>query len=66
MYAIKARFDGEKVVLPQDTRSAPAGDVIVVFTSPEAFDEHLAWQKAQQSAFVETWDNSEDAAYDDL
>ncbi|MDD5309107.1 MAG: hypothetical protein PHU25_17480 [Deltaproteobacteria bacterium] len=66
MYAIKARFDGEKVVLPEETKSTLAGDVIVIFTSSESFDEHLAWQKAQESAFAETWDNSEDAVYDEL
>lgn len=67
MLAIKARYDGRKVVLPKRTRRPPPGDVIVVFTNmgdAEAFDRH--WLRAQERAFARVWDNDEDAVYDSL
>ena len=65
MLAIKARFDGKKIVLPTATRNAPPGEVIVVFT--EAGErENKAWLKAQEAAFRRVWENDEDAIYDTL
>jgi hypothetical protein len=31
MRAVKARFDGDKIVLPKEAEGAPPGEVIVVF-----------------------------------
>jgi len=42
MLAVKARFDGKKVVLPQIPKH-PAGAVIVVFTDQEADKEREDW-----------------------
>ena len=67
MLAVKAHYDGKKVILPKSIhRKAPA-DVIVIFNEPDPKDdgaELLA--KAQQSAFAKVWDNEDDAIYDSL
>jgi hypothetical protein len=42
MLAVKARFDGKRVVLPEMPRHS-AGTVIVVFTDQEADKEHEDW-----------------------
>ena len=42
MLAVKARYDGKKVVLPKSARNAPPGKVIVVFEESEASDEATA------------------------
>ena len=42
MLAVKARYDGTKVVLPKEARKAPPGRVIVVFEGQEATDEATA------------------------
>ena len=42
MLAVKARFDGKKVVLPEVPRH-PAGTVIVVFTDQDADKEREDW-----------------------
>jgi len=66
MLAIKARYDGRKIILPKRTRRPPPGEVIVVFTKTEEKAEGSAWLKAQEAAFAQAWDNDEDAIYDDL
>lgn len=67
MIAVKARFDGKKIVLPQEVHDAPPGEVIVIFAdSPDDRAEKKAWMKAQESAFAKAWDNDEDAVYDSL
>jgi len=67
MLAIKARFDGRKVILPKTVRRTTPGEVIVVFTpSAEAKEEAQAWLKAQERAFAKVWNNDEDAVYDTL
>lgn len=67
MLAFKARFDGKRIVLPDEARSAPAGDVIVVFTAAkDASEEAVLWERAQEAAFAAVWDNPADAVYDEL
>lgn len=64
MKAIKARFDGEKVILPEDLEDLKPGDVILVFGASKNND--LVWLVAQEQALAKAWDNDEDAAYDSL
>lgn len=67
MYAIKGRFDGEKVVVPDVAGRLPPGDVIVVFAdAAEQTIERDAWLKAQEAALAKVWNNDEDAVYDNL
>ena len=67
MVAIKAHFDGKKVILPEEFRTGPPREVLVVFEepAPEAAEQRL-WLKAQESAFAKVWDNDEDSIYDSL
>ncbi len=45
MLAIKARYDGRKVILPKEKRF-PIGSVIIVFDMPAETDaERFDWQK---------------------
>jgi hypothetical protein len=68
MLAIKARYDGKKVVLPDEISAAiPPGEVIVVFGAARVTDDEIAdWEKAQEASFAKAWDNDEDAVYDAL
>jgi len=67
VYAIKTRFDGEKVIIPNELRGLPPGEVILIFADgTEQATERLAWTKAQESAFAKAWINDEDAVYDNL
>jgi len=67
MVAIKAHFDGEKVVLPDDIPTVAPGEVILIF--PDLADhtsESDSWMKAQEPAFTKVWENDEDAIYDSM
>jgi hypothetical protein len=66
MVALKARFDGKKIVMPKAVPVLPPGEVIVIFPDAAEAGESQDWMKAQESAFAKVWDNDEDAAYDDL
>lgn len=63
MRAIKAQFDGEKIILPREFHGRAPGEVIVIVNGEE---DDSAWLKAQESAFADAWDNDEDAEYDKL
>jgi hypothetical protein len=56
--AIKAYFDGKKVILPDDFDGKP-GDVIIVLDNDTAGISALS-----EAVFAEIWDNAEDAEYD--
>ncbi len=67
MVAIKARFDGKKIVIPAQIRGGPARDVILVFDDlPASKTDAELWLKAQEDTFAKVWDNPEDAIYDRL
>lgn len=67
MVAIRAHFDGKKIVVPKGIRGVRPGEVIVVFPDgPGGEAESRAWLKAQEAAFAKVWDNDEDAVYDTL
>lgn len=66
MLAIKARFDGKRVVLPEAPK-VPVGNVILLFEELDAnLDENGDWLAAEQTSFSKVWDNDEDAIYDDM
>ncbi len=67
MQAIKAHFDGEKVVIPPGVDNPPPGEVIVIFQeNGHGPSDGELWSRAQAQAFSQVWDNEEDAVYDDL
>jgi hypothetical protein len=67
MHAIRGRFDGEKVTVPEAALKLPPGEVIVVFVERgDGPTERDAWTKSQERAFAEVWTNAEDAVYDTL
>ena len=67
MRAIKAHFDGEKVIVPDEVNGFPPGDVILIFQDPEEeASDRQSWVKAQETAFEQVWNNDEDAIYDTL
>jgi hypothetical protein len=67
MHAIRGRFDGEKVIVPEAASGFLPGEVIVVFADAgeEAADRAI-WAKAQEAAFAAVWMNDADALYDNL
>ena len=67
MLALKARFDGRKVVLPKGGVKARPGVVIVIFEEAgDSAKERRSWVKAQEEVFAKAWNNPEDAVYDSL
>jgi len=66
MVAIKAKFDGEKIVLPDALRGCPPQEVILIYEADENSFESQAWLKAQEESFARAWDNDEDAVYDQM
>jgi hypothetical protein len=67
MQAVKARFDGQQIMLPPEVPWGTPADVIVVF--PDELQngaEQAAWMKAQEDTFGKVWDNEEDSVYDSL
>ncbi len=65
--AIRARFDGKKVIVSDGVSGLLPGEVIVVFDergNDAAVDD--TWINAQADALRKVWDNNEDAIYDDL
>jgi hypothetical protein len=66
MVAIKAQFDGEKIVLPEALQGRPPQEVILIYEADEHGLEEQAWLKAQESSFAKAWDNDEDAVYDQM
>ena len=67
MRAIKARFDGRRIILPDDAQGEPPGEVIIVFREGKsATGEGALWLAAQERAFAKVWENEDDAVYDSL
>ena len=67
MLAVKARYDGKKVILPKSIKRKAAADVIVIFNEPDPKDDDAElFAKAQQAAFDRVWNNEDDAIYDSL
>ena len=66
MLAIKAKFDGKKIILPKQAKALDAGEVVVIFEAPKTDPVRSAWNKAQESALAQAWENEEDAVYDEL
>lgn len=68
MIAIKAKFDGKKIILPKDSIPREAQDVVVVFedAGDNIVNDDIAWRAASASALRKVWDNDADAIYDKL
>jgi hypothetical protein len=67
MVAIRAHFDGEKIIVPEKLRGSPPGEVVVVFETGDGEEEDKTrWMNAKEGAFAKVWDNAEDAVYDAL
>ena len=66
MRAIQGHFDGKSVIVGEEARSLPPGDVIVVFNDADGAGEKASWFKIQERAFEKVWNNDEDAVYDNL
>ena len=63
MIAVKAKYDGRRIVLPRIAR-APIGSVIVVFQGAEKDSGEDSWISVQEEAFKKVWENNQDAVYD--
>ncbi len=65
MYAMKAQFDGRKVVMPS-IPPVHECSVIIIFEEKNAELERKDWQDIQSVALSNVWLNEEDAVYDTL
>jgi len=66
MLAVKATFDGQRIVLPDDMRGVRPGKVIVIFEDAADGEDRALWLAGTETAFAKAWDNPEDAVYDHL
>jgi len=64
--AVKATFDGQRIILPEDVRGVSPGNVIVIFEDAADAEDRALWLKAQEASFAKAWDNPEDEVYDNL
>ena len=65
--AVKATFDGSRIVLPSGLANVAPGDVIVIFENePDRNAERADWLRAEEPAFLGVWDNDEESVYDSL
>ncbi len=65
MLAIRTRYDGKGIHIPQDVKRLAPCDVIVLFeeeNSPSDAD----WLRLQQESLAGAWDDEEDAVYDEV
>ena len=59
MLAIKARYDGRKVVLPRE-KQFPVGSVIIIFEShSETDDDRFVWQKLSEQQLSAAYGQNE-------
>ena len=64
MKAIRAKYDGKRVIIEEELDGLTPCEVIVIFaTGPNQVPD---WMKAQEQALARVWDNDEDAEYDAL
>jgi len=66
MLAVKATFDGERIVLPADMGHVPPGNVIVIFEDGVESADKAGWMRGQEAAFAAAWDNADDEIYDTM
>jgi len=57
MKAVKAEFDGERIILPRDLHIHTRGEVIVIFNDARD-DAKGEWTAAQEEALRTVWDKS--------
>jgi hypothetical protein len=66
MVAVRAKFDGEKILLPESLQGCPPQEIIVIYAGDPQPAESLAWGKAQEQSFARVWENDEDSVHDGL
>jgi len=66
MKAVKAQFDGLRIVLPQEMDGGSPGEVIVIFADASNGAAENDWLKGQEQVLSEIWDNPQDAEYDQV
>jgi len=62
---VRVFYDGEKIILPKGFHHKQGQGLLLFFTDE---DDREAWEATLISmpAMTETWDNEEDAVYDNL
>ena len=64
MLAIRTRFDGKEIQVPEEAKGLPPGNVIVLFEEAAyASDSDLL--KIQEQTLAKAWDDTEDSIYDE-
>jgi hypothetical protein len=65
MLAIRTTYDGKEIRLPEDAKSIPPCNVIVLFEEEQSAGDS-DWLKAQEQSLAKAWDDTEDGVYDSL
>ncbi|HEV2293822.1 MAG TPA: hypothetical protein VGR35_08190 [Tepidisphaeraceae bacterium] len=68
MIAVKARFNGKQVVLPDGFQPPPQQEVIVIFEEGKSMTlpDTDFWARASEDALRKIWDNADDEIYNKL
>jgi len=64
--AVKAKFDGKQIILPEDFERPEAGDVVVLFDADDWRTDDPAYLKAAEEALAKVWDNSDDDIFNTM
>jgi hypothetical protein len=65
MLAVRTTYDGKEIHIPENAKSIPPCNVIVLFEREET-EVDGDWLKAQEQVLAKAWDDEEDALYDNI
>ena len=63
MLAVRAKYDGREIHVPECARPSAPCNVIVLFEEQEA-STGVQWLKLQEQTLAKAWDDKEDGIYD--
>ncbi len=66
MIAVKAKFDGKHVVLPEGMEPLPAGEVFVLFELDDWQSEDPGYLASLEQTLAKAWDNPDDDVFNDM
>ncbi len=64
MLAIRTRFNGKEIQVPEEAKGLPPGSVIVLFEEQSHVSDS-DWLKIQEQSMADAWDDKEDSIYDE-
>lgn len=66
MIAVKAKFDGKHVILPEGFDAPDVGDVIVLFDADDWRADDPAYLKLAEETLAKVWNNPDDEIFNSM